>query len=218
MHAAGEHSISCLGNSLSLVSKCINTVGKCEIWFYSAGSWCLWILQALRNPEPVSQLATGQGWKLSHVESSSLLLKPDHPYMWDLVLQHGRILVIRPLVRKLCLCGAFPPVQRPITACFILGVLQTVCISWCTANCGGVWKLWGIHASSLGDGISAERWKMGAMCISSLCKIWQVCSWNHSPLVSVAKVLFTSSRLRIDSVFQVHVQVIWVCPGAETCW
>lgn len=33
------------------------------------------------------------------------------PIMWDLVLQHARILVIRPLVRKLCLCGAFPPLQ-----------------------------------------------------------------------------------------------------------
>lgn len=55
-----------------------------------------------------------------------LLLRPDHPPVWDMVLQHGRILVVRLVVGNTCFYGTFPPLQWTITASFILWVLQTI--------------------------------------------------------------------------------------------
>lgn len=124
LHAAGEHSIWMSWKQFEFGFTAHYHGGEVwVIWFYRTESWCMWILQALRNP--VSE-------RFSCAHRTGVKAKP-YLYYWGQITSTpgapssnvGGSLMLG-CWRNVHFHGMFPLLQWTITAYFMLWVLQAI--------------------------------------------------------------------------------------------
>lgn len=191
------------------------------IWFYRAKCWCIWILQALRNP--VSEcFSSGHrtGWKLSHVSTiearppAHLGLSParwEDPW-WGTCVLMGHFF---------CCSGPLLPISR--SACCRLWAF-----SWSTTSYSrSMGTPSGVRSS--GTRLLGLRWWGLSIAVlygsyMHLVTVWNLASLylKSQPISFCGKgppyFIKIKNRLWVSSS-ATFIQGICVCPeGAETCW